>query len=321
MTESLRALLAGAIDYAGMFPPAALSLEQALAKYREHRSGPEAWIVGRFVCPIAKLVVLTALDSIDRDGRVSVTCPDAGAAGMFPAAVSEALSAVRDFPTPGLIDTLELRWPGELVRSADSGLLDTVMEISAHGAAKTGVSPLTMFFELPTCDAVSLEPDWLQLVATGVRTIASYNQFASEHYSSAGFKLRCGGAGAIPSSGAVAAVICSCRDRGVFWKATAGLHHPFRHVDPELGVPVHGFLNLLTAAVMADVCHLDTERTQAILNDDDPAHFQFTDRALTWCELSATVPQIAGVRERALRSFGSCSIEEPWQDLTVLGLI
>jgi hypothetical protein len=84
---------------------------------------------------------------------------------------------------------------------------------------------------------------------------------------------------------------------------------------------MHGFINLLTAAVMADVHRLDAGRVQTILEDDDPGHFRFTNEALTWRELSATVPQIAGARERALRSFGSCSIDEPWQDLMVLGLV
>jgi hypothetical protein len=321
MTESLRALLAGAIDYAGMFPPAALSMEQALAKYRQHRNGAESWMVGRFVCP-ADLCVLAAMSFSKNDGCLAAIVPAAEDDGKLPTAIQGALAAIRNFPINRLIDTVEFRWPRTLVASADSGRLETTMKMAAHEAAKTKVSQLTMFFECPA-DGAQLKTDRLECVSAGIRSLAEYNKFASPEYSSAGFKLRCGGAGAlaIPSSEEVAMVILKCRDHGVFWKATAGLHHPFRHVDPELGVAMHGFINLLTAAVMADVHRLDAARMEAILEDDDPWHFRFTNEALSWHELLATVPQIVTARERALRSFGSCSIDEPWQDMTVLGLI
>ena len=321
MTESLRALLAGAIDYAGMFPPAALSLEQALAKYRQHRGGPERWLLGRFVCP-ADLCVLAAMSFSKDDGCLAAIVPAAEDDGMFPTAIQGALAAIRDFPINRVIDSVEFRWPRALVASADSGRLETTMKMAAHEAAKTKAAPLTMFFECPA-ENVHLNSDRLELVSAGVRALAEYNKFASPEYSSVGFKLRCGGAGAlaIPSSEEIALVVVTCRDQGVFWKATAGLHHPFRHVDPALGVPMHGFVNMLTAAVMDDVHRLELAQVQAILEDDDPWHFRFTNEALTWHDLPATVPQITVARDRALRSFGSCSIDEPWQDLTVLGLI
>jgi hypothetical protein len=37
--SSLRAFLAGIIDYAGLFPPAALEMSSAVHAYAEHRSG------------------------------------------------------------------------------------------------------------------------------------------------------------------------------------------------------------------------------------------------------------------------------------------
>jgi hypothetical protein len=44
------------IDYAGVFPPAALPLEQALANYERYRASPEAWMLGRFVLPVGQAV-------------------------------------------------------------------------------------------------------------------------------------------------------------------------------------------------------------------------------------------------------------------------
>ena len=53
--ESVRILLSGAIDYAGLFPPAGLGMEQAVRNYAAYRSGPQAWALGRFVVPVARL--------------------------------------------------------------------------------------------------------------------------------------------------------------------------------------------------------------------------------------------------------------------------
>src|SRR3954469_13541272 len=49
--NAFRALMEGAIDYAGMFPPASLDFHTALANYRRYREGPHAWMLGRFVAP------------------------------------------------------------------------------------------------------------------------------------------------------------------------------------------------------------------------------------------------------------------------------
>src|SRR5438552_3294700 len=54
MSPGLRALLAGVVDYAGLFPPARLPLDQAIRRYAEYRQGTDAWMLGRFVCPAAR---------------------------------------------------------------------------------------------------------------------------------------------------------------------------------------------------------------------------------------------------------------------------
>jgi len=55
MTEALRTLLAGSIDYAGLFPPASLEMAEAARNYEAYRSGPHSWALGRFILPSARL--------------------------------------------------------------------------------------------------------------------------------------------------------------------------------------------------------------------------------------------------------------------------
>lgn len=104
-------------------------------------------------------------------------------------------------------------------------------------------------------------------------------------------KLRCGGE-FIPTVEQVALVIASCREAGVRFKATAGLHHAVRH-DGE-----HGFLNLLAAATAP------RGGIEAVLREEDAA---------------ALEPAAAG--RDLFTSFGSCSWEEPVEDLEELGLL
>ena len=51
MTKSLRALLEHLIDYAGLFPPAALSMQDAVRNYARYREGEYAWALGPFIVP------------------------------------------------------------------------------------------------------------------------------------------------------------------------------------------------------------------------------------------------------------------------------
>jgi hypothetical protein len=54
MAQSLRALLANLIDYAGLYPPAALPLPEVIANYERYLLSPEAWMLNRLVLPIEK---------------------------------------------------------------------------------------------------------------------------------------------------------------------------------------------------------------------------------------------------------------------------
>src|SRR5436190_14801765 len=60
MRASLRTLLAGIVDYAGLFPPAALLLDESIRNYARYLRDPDRWMLGRFICPAARLHELLA---------------------------------------------------------------------------------------------------------------------------------------------------------------------------------------------------------------------------------------------------------------------
>ncbi|MCD0442593.1 hypothetical protein LO763_03005 [Glycomyces sp. A-F 0318] len=123
-------------------------------------------------------------------------------------------------------------------------------------------------------------------------------------------KFRTGGLAAefFPPPEVLAAAIGGCRDRGLRFKLTAGLHEAVRHRDPETGFDHHGFLNVLVAA--ADAADgADTDHLTATLASTDAE------------DLAARARRVLH-RPRALwTGFGSCSVDEPLDDLLRLGLL
>jgi hypothetical protein len=138
-------------------------------------------------------------------------------------------------------------------------------------------------------------------------------------------KIRTGGVKpeAIPSVKAVSQYIIACAEKRLPLKATAGLHHAVRANHPltyENNAPhavMHGFLNVFVAAAFA--WHGDTD-IEPILQETDATAFRFDARA-HWKNRSLSAAQVIEARKDFIHSFGSCSFEEPVEDLQNLGLL
>jgi hypothetical protein len=116
-------------------------------------------------------------------------------------------------------------------------------------------------------------------------------------------KVRCGGA-RVPSAEELAAFVRACREQGVAFKATAGLHHALP-TDGE-----HGFLNLLAACVFGD--------EEAALRDDS---FELDAEVFRWRGRAAGPEELARVRRELFAGIGSCSFDEPVEELRKLGIL
>jgi hypothetical protein len=125
----------------------------------------------------------------------------------------------------------------------------------------------------------------------------------------------------IPSVESVAHFIIECARLKLPFKATAGLHHPIRAEYPltyETNAPrgvMHGFLNVFLAAAFAWQGETDIV---PILSEMEPTAFRF-EEAAHWRDRSLTVAQIQDARLNFAHAFGSCSFEEPIQDLQTRG--
>ena len=113
--------------------------------------------------------------------------------------------------------------------------------------------------------------------------------------------------------------VAAAQDAKVSFKATAGLHHPVRRRDERTGFTMHGFLNILAAASLAS--RVTREMLCRIVAEEDPSAFAFDDQSLSWRSERIGLAELRRTRRQAFLGFGSCSFDEPVEDLTALGLL
>lgn len=319
MPPTLRALVEAIIDYAGLFPPAGLPLDEAIRHYARYRTEAEAWMLARFIIPIKRLTDLAPYAELFTDNppfRFSVLGTGGSDAHAFLQAFETDLETIRAFHQRYYkqvqVETMEVRLPVAL-NGADTHTARAFLD--AVGRRRAARLPnLDLFIEAP------LDASLRETAPALLEAIAAYNR---EHGPRVGFKMRTGGLEpeAFPTAETLAYAIVACLRAGVPFKATAGLHHPVRLYHESVRTHMYGFFNLFGAAVLAAEYDLDEATVHTILLDEDPAHFHFTPDAFTWTDYTASPEAIRRVRNALARSYGSCSFDEPREDLQALGLL
>lgn len=317
------AFLRALIDDAGLFPPSSLPMQQAAEQHRASRSGIHRWMVGRFLCPASRLLELAqVLPEVSGGERWEVSVVlDPVEADEFLGAVSDQLDTVRRFSLDAeqraSVRLIELRLPAELIpdrMTARSTIESTLRAL--EDSERT--DPVVPFLEL------SGGSDWSRLLPAAIEVIAEVRaSWRSTSVHPPGAKIRCGGASvdAFPPPEHVGRFVDLCRRSGVPFKATAGLHHPIRHLDEATQIVQHGFLNVVGAAVLSCAAHLDTRTLVRMIADDQPSSFHLGPDGFRWRESSAGPAAIAAARRELLFAYGSCSFTEPVDDLTALGVL
>lgn len=268
-------LLRRLVDDAAVFPPGNASLPEALAGHERHRAAWYADLIGPLLLPVSALDQLPdwpyRIGVIGDTGLAGVDAVFARAAEASPAWTQFEIAVAKrgEDPQPGLRTLLR---------------------------AAAAVPGLDLYAELPltwgllgALDTVAAER------AAGARIAP---------------KFRTGGLAAelFPTPSELAAVICACRDRGLPYKLTAGLHRGIRYTDPETGFTHHGFLNVLAADLVAADGATTTDVAELLGASDPRPVLRVVESALR--------------RSRPLWiGYGSCSVDEPLTDLLGYGLI
>jgi hypothetical protein len=303
----VRAAFDAFIDYAGLFPPATLDVATALSTYLSARRGPHAWMLGRFIVPASRAADVAAhLGEGNERLPLSVIADISTEPRAWFESLRRGLDAIAGLiSTEARVHVSALEVPIAPLATQRETFDATIGQLGAL-IARAGLSHLEVYGELPR------GPRWAELLPGAMAAFARAGLRA---------KLRCGGttAQAFPSITEVAAFIEAAMEAGVAFKATAGLHHPVRHVDAQTGFPMHGFLNLLGATAFSGPQGDNT--VEAVLSETDPASFGFDQTSFTWREHSIGTAELKAVRTTAFTAYGSCSFDEPVDDLTGLGML
>ena len=280
-------LLDRIVDYAGLFPPAALGMESAVKNYQKYLDGNDSPLLGAFLTPAARLEEFSAaFDAVccseqEAPWTLSIVC-----AGQ----TAQDVQAIEDFQQGAVfIASLE-------TKAADARVAKETLERLPAARAR--------YVEFPPEKAADVLP-----------ILGEYGARA---------KIRMGGPTpeSIPSTEAVAQFLLACARERVAWKATAGLHHAVRGMrELEPAGPrarMHGFVNVFLAGSIA-FFGADESAIARTLKEEDPAAFRADDEVIRWHDNMLTSDQLEQVRNEFAISFGSCSFTEPVTDLKAMG--
>jgi hypothetical protein len=303
VATSLRALLARSIDYAGMFPPCSLDLERSLKNQAQYLRDADAWMLSAFVLPLeqfgATKQLLAQFDPL-HPLQVSALGPKTGNATVFREALAKTDAAIRSLSAHNVdlvsVGQLEMFVPHDV----DTQLLSEARSI---------LGTLPTFWEAA--------PDRAEQT---IALVAELNSNADAP--TFGYKLRTGGvaADAFPTSAQIAQALVTPVTHQVPIKFTAGLHHPLRQYRDEVQTKMHGFLNVLGAAVLAAEHKWNARQAALMLEDENADSFSFTDEFFAWQEWRIDIKRLQD-RRKFVTSFGSCSFDEPREDLRALNLL
>ncbi len=281
-------LLRGLFDDASLFPPASLKMTAAVAAHAKHAAAWYSPVCGPFVCAEIRLSELRTVLQATGTNSIELSLVVTGGA----AAVPTALDAVAADPR------LRLR----AVEVPALGATDPVEAVSAVAQALDN-SPLAVavgYIEPPL--AALTDP----AIADRLLRIVDDRGYRP--------KLRTGGttAAAYPDEQTLAACLAVLVDRRLPFKCTAGLHHAVRHTAADTGFEHHGFLNVLLAVGAASQGASQAELAKLLAERDPVAVAR---------QIGDLDGMDAGDIRYLFNSFGTCSTEEPVQDLVALGLL
>ena len=295
MFSSLKILLSSIVDYAGLFPPAKLSMREAIANYAQYHQTHNNWLLGRFVIPVSRLAEIETLLA-DRASENAIANPWSLSVILSDDWESE-LKQIQAFNHSNKIgiDSIEFKplFPKEIKRA--------ILHLP---------NGIESFFEIPLAENLAT----YLAVLKGTKAAA---------------KVRTGGltAEAFPHADRLCRFIFASKEAQVPFKATAGLHHslpgkyPVSHEPNTFSTTMQGFLNLSILTALVYWQKVTHKEALTILQESSLSSFQFQEDNIVWKDTYLNLAELQQARQYFFRSFGSCSFQEPLDELRELQLL
>lgn len=330
---SIRALLNGLVDYAGLFPPAKLDMSKTVESYARHRASPHAYALARLIVPASRLQEFAR--AAEAHLPVSSSTVQAAQAVAQTAAGGVATAIRHSTGQNGHPDAHPSPWTISVL--IDGPLDQNLTQIEEFNRAHYKNHHYTAHIDtveikVATPDAIDYALDRLPEELAPFFEIppaADLRAFATALAGTgAAGKIRTGGVTPelFPTPEQVVDFLMAMHTVDVPFKATAGLHHPIRKSAPLTYEPgsasctMHGFVNLFLTAIMIKEAGIDRATAVHLMLEHVPEAFKFADEGVTWRGLSVTNQQIARTRENFAICFGCCSFDDPINELNRCGV-
>jgi hypothetical protein len=286
-------LLTKLFDYAGMFPPASLSFEQALAESCSFSTTlKRPWMVASDIVLDAQnarklLGVNLGIYSLSHPLRVCLLATEE------PESVISTASQLAHKEPHVTVTSLE-------IKAAPSDFEEMISFYADFGATNT--------------IQLALEPDlsgdnWESVLNAALTKLSKATPKAA-------LKCRLTGPTGIAADRLAAAIIATS-DGEIPLKVTGGLHHPIVETD-RYPFPM-GFLNVTTGVMLRRALRnkLPHARLVEILANQDARAYAFGD-SLQFKDLKMSHAELRRAKEAQPFAIGSCSLKEPDEDLSRL---
>ena len=293
-SHGLENLLEGVFDYAGMFAPASLPLDQALAESARSPRLRRPGIVG------ADMVV--AKDQLNHlDGHRAARAGFAGTVCNICVVGHDIADVERAIAEAHIFNVRK----GPQLHITAVEVHGTSFPKATLESARRHLGPLRLF----------VEPRWApDDQAPGLKKLLATLAQLKRTGPAVGLKLRCVGPTAVTPN-VLASAIAACATEPIPLKVTQGLHHPLP--EARYGNEL-GFLPIAFAVRWAQRHKTTVSEIEKILAERDPRAFLFPEGGAAWHGKMLTSEDLHAAREDMAFNIGSCSLREPDDDLARL---
>ncbi len=322
--QSLNIFMQGLLDYAGLFPPATLSLENSLKNFAEYNHHNQKDWLGKFILPINKIddtILLlnnqNIFSTLKNKAQLSIILSNSKTLSEYKNCAQNDLLSIKklinQFGNTIDLQSFEILPPNDIFNSENTNLLKNFLNYSTEVLFEFK-NKTDFYCELPLSEKLN---DYLT-------EIKKHNE--NINLLKISVKLRTGGVTPqqIPCPKDIAEAILLCAKHKIPLKATAGLHVPVPNENLQVGAILHGFLNIFSCMLL---CYdqilsykniINIEEMKKIISSYSYKDFKFSETGLQIGETKdrfISNQNMTDLRKSYIKSFGTCSFLEPIEHL------
>ncbi len=308
--KSLNIFMQELLDYAGLYPPTNLTLQESLDNFSNYYFHKQKDWLGNFILPVNKIdetiLILKEQNTFQKLNNkacfsiIISTCENISEySNILENDILLIKKLIHKFENKIIIESIELFPPKEIFKSNNSNKTIDILNILKDKFS--GIKSIKQLYcEIP----------FIENMNQYVEQISNFNAHYSNKFA---VKLRTGGVtpAQIPPAIQIAKAIRICAEQKVPVKATAGLHVPVPNDNRHVGARLHGFLNIFSCFLLCYDNLMSIEKMEKIILDYSYSNFKFTENGLCIEDNFISNEKMTELRKSFIKSFGTCSFLEP----------